>query len=207
MSTLTFDHVHSAPRRYGARKPARKLVQAPVVALEAPTLHDARRRTPVSALALVGAIVGLHAFAIVALSGQRPAAAPVAAAQPITIALAVPRVVPPPPPPKPEPVFPRVKPSAPAPARAASTAVVADNTPLVEASAETVQVAQASTPVREEPAPPAPVPEEPVTEPRGYAGLPAQSCARLSARCPEARARRQGGPQGARAGQWPARQR
>lgn len=171
MSTLTFDHVHSAPRRHVARKPVRKPVQAPVVALEAPALHDTRRRTPASALVLVGAIVGLHAFAIVALSGKQPAAAPVAIAQPITIALAVPKVAPPPPPPpKPEPAAPRAKAVAPAPTRVASTPVVADNTPLVQASADTVQVAQASTPVREEAAPPAPVPEEPVTEPRGYAG-------------------------------------
>jgi periplasmic protein TonB len=167
MATLTFDQSYAAPRPYTVRKRVRAPVQ--VVDIPAPPPQETQRRTSAASIVLVGAIVALHAFAVVSLSGAKRAAAPAPAPKPIMISLAPPKAeVPPPPPPKPQPPAPRVKapaPVRPAPPAAPAAPAVASEVPLVAPSAETVQVAQAPA------AAPAPVPaEEPVTEPRGYAG-------------------------------------
>ncbi len=163
MTTLTFDTISVRPRRI-ARSVPREAPAFPVPAAAAPA-----RRSP-QTLLLVGAIVALHAGAVLSLTGARHSVT-AAAAVPITISLAPPLKVeapPPPPPPPPTPSPPRLK--AAAPARLASVPVVAAATPLVEASADTVQVARAPLAAAPEPAPPAPKQEEPVTEPKGYAG-------------------------------------
>ncbi len=172
MATLTFDTFHTSTRRKPVRSARRAppvQVTLPVRAPEAPV----RRINGATAL-LVGLIVVAHAGAVLTLAGAKRAPAAVTGAVPITISLAPPRVAPPPPPPKPEPpaprpkvVAPRVASPRPAPAPAQAPLVAAD-TPLVAASADTVQVARAPV---DAPAPPAaPKVEEPVTEPKGYAG-------------------------------------
>lgn len=168
MATLTFDQLHAAPRR----APVRKAVRAPVPVVELSGPPEAvKRGTPASAVLLVGAIVGLHAFAIYSMSGAKQLVTPAAAPKPIMISLAPPKVEPPPPPPPKNEPPPPPRARAPVPTRAPATPVVANDVPLVEASADTVQVARADAPVSAEPAPvAAPAPEEPVTEPRGYAG-------------------------------------
>jgi protein TonB len=122
---------------------------------------------------LVGAIIALHAGVVLSLTHATRSIGAAPAAQPITIALAPPPKVeppPPPPPPKPEPPAPRPKAALPRPA---AMPVVAPETPLVDASADTVQVARAPVEAAPDPAPaapPAPKVEEPLTEPKGYAG-------------------------------------
>ncbi len=172
MATLTFDNIPASRRR----KPVRSIRRLPAepVALVAPAAAATPRRFSTSTIVLVGAIVALHAGAVWSLSGAKRTVAAVPAAVPITISLAQPRVEPPPPPPPPkrEPPPPRAKAvtprAAPAPVQAAP--LVAAETPLVAASAETVQVAR--EPVEEAPEPVAAAPkiDEPVTEPKGYAG-------------------------------------
>jgi protein TonB len=161
MATLTFDTVSAPPRR----KTARRLPARPV-AFPVPTVEATARRVSIKTVVLVGAIVALHAGAVISLSGaRRTVAAP--AAVPITISLAPPpKVEPPPPPPKPQPPRPRAVTSP----RPAAAPVVAADTPLVAASFDTVQVARAPVEAAPEPVPAAPKAEEPVTEPKGYAG-------------------------------------
>ncbi|MES3026142.1 MAG: energy transducer TonB [Pseudomonadota bacterium] len=174
MTTLTFDSIGTSPRRPAirhTRKPA--AARAPVIKLAPATAPPSKPGNKLALLALLAGIGGLHAAAVVAFSGGTtgPTVAPRPA--PIEIALAAPQVKPPPPPPpppqiKPPPQAPRLVKAVPV---APSTPVVADDTPLGEAGADSVQVAtasQAAAPVAP-PAPPAPAPE-PVTAPRGYAG-------------------------------------
>lgn len=169
MATLTFDHIAAAPRRPAARKPLRAKPAPQAVPLQAPLSEAPPRRTSPATVALVGAIVGLHAFAIYSLSHAPRVVTPAAAPVPITIALAPPKVEPPPPPPPPKPLpkpvpHPKLAAPAAAPVHAPAAPLVASDAPLVAASADTVQVAQAA------PAPAPPAAAEPVTEPRGYAG-------------------------------------
>ena len=172
MATLTFD-LHSAPPRRTAARTVRRVPVQPLV-LAVPASAAAPRRFSPSGMLLVGAIVVLHAGVVLSLANSKRTAAAPPIAAPITISLAPPPKVepPPPPPPKPEPPAPR--PKAPAPRAAAITPVaapvVASDTPLVAASADTVQVARAPVEAAPEPAPAPPKAEEPVTEPKGYAG-------------------------------------
>ena len=166
MSTLTFDSISAAPRRKATRRPP-----ALPVALTAPATFAVKRRPQAGTIALVAAIVALHGVAVVSLSGAKHAGAPAPVPVPITISMAAPPEVipPPPPPPKIAAPAPRLKAAPPVPAaapRPSAAPVVASDVPLVAATPETVQVAHA--PVAAAPAP-APA-EEPVTEPRGYAG-------------------------------------
>ena len=166
MSTLTFDSISAAPRRKLARVTRR--APARPVALSAPAGATVSRTPKAATIVLVAAIVALHGAAVVSLSGGRHTSALVTPPVPITISMAPPpKVIPPPPPPPPEPAVraPRVKAIAPAPTAAP---VVASDTPLAPATSETVQVAHAPVAAPAEPAA-APV-EEPLTEPRGYAG-------------------------------------
>jgi periplasmic protein TonB len=169
MSTLTFDSFPAAPRRKAVRVAPRAPAQP--VQLAAPPGSAIKPRPQAGAIVLVAAILAVHGGAVVALSGGRHAIAPVAAPAPITISMAPPqKVIPPPPPPEPAPVLraPRAKAARPAPAPA-PVPVVASDVPLVAATTDTVQVSR--TPVAPAPAPaPAAPAEEPVTEPRGYAG-------------------------------------
>lgn len=174
MATLTFDTVSSSSRR----RPLRTARPAPVqaVILSAPAANIGAGRFKPSTVVLVGAIVALHVGAVIALTGAKRSVPAAPAAVPIMISLAPPKVEPPPPPP-PKPEQPAPRPKAvtprPAPSRPAAAPVVAADTPLVAANADTVQVArapvQAAPEPAPEPAPPAKV-EEPVTEPKGYAG-------------------------------------
>jgi protein TonB len=171
MTTLTFDIVTASARR---RSPARSIRRLPAtpVAMAAAASFAAPRRAPLSGALLVGAIVALHAGAVLSFGGSAPVARS-AAPVPITISLAPPPKVappPPPPPPKPEPPPPRPKFVTPRVASAAPAAapVVAADTALVAASADTVQLARAPVEAAPEPAPPKV--DEPVTEPKGYAG-------------------------------------
>lgn len=162
MSTLTFDSIPAAPRRKAAYVTRRAPAQP--VALSAPAGRAVQRAPRAGTIVLAAAIAALHGAAVVSLSGSRPASAPVTAPVPITISLAPPPklIAPPPPPPKLNTPVPR--------ARSAAAPVVASDTPLVAATAETVQVAHTPAAAPAEPAPaPAPA-EEVVTEPRGYAG-------------------------------------
>jgi protein TonB len=183
VTTLTYDSFarSAAARHRPARRaqPAqRTLTASPLAAVADATrapVRAAPARRPVT-IALVAAIALLHGGAIVALGGGARTQT-VHAPPPISIALVTPRVEPPPPPPKPEVQPPRPKtaapvarPAAPRPAAspaALSTPVVASDTPMAVASADTVQVATAPASV---PAPPTPPAVEKVTEPRGYAG-------------------------------------
>lgn len=175
MATLTFDTFPSSSRRKPVRS-ARRAPSAPVALLVRAPDVPARRIHGSTAL-LVGLIVAAHAGAVFTLAGAKRAPTVVTSAAPITISLAPPKVEPPPPPPpppKPEPPAPRPKAvtprlAAPRPAPAPVQApLAAADTPLVGPSADTVQVARAPADV---PAPPAaPKAEEPLTEPKGYAG-------------------------------------
>lgn len=188
MTTLTYDSfARSAATRHRQARRAQPASRTPAAAPPAlpPAAVAEAARAPVRAaaarrpatIALVAAIALLHGGAIVALSSgarTQPVHAPPV---PISIALVTPRVEPPPPPPKPQLQPPRPKapapvarPAAPRPAAtpaAPSTPVVASDTPMAAASADTVQVATAPASL---PAPPAPPTVEKVTEPRGYAG-------------------------------------
>lgn len=185
MATLTFDTHSSPPRRQQVRKARLRPRPAPrqPVALPVRALDARARPLHPSKLVLVGAIIALHALAVLTLAATRKTVAAAPVAVPITIALAAPKEPPPPPPQLEKPEPPRPQPKAVTPARAApprpsAAPVVASDTALVAASADTVQVARA--PVAPEPEPaPAPKAEEPVTEPRGYAGYlrnPAPDC-------------------------------
>ncbi len=172
MVTLTFDSIPASPR---FRKPVRKVLRAPAqaVAMHAPAELGAARRFPPATLALVGVIVALHAGVVLSLAGGRSPVAAVPAVVPVTISFVAPRAEPPPPPPaKPQAPAPRPKFVTPrvAAARAAPAPVVASDTALVAATADTVQVARTPVEAAPEIAAAPPKAEEPVTEPRGYAG-------------------------------------
>jgi protein TonB len=164
MYTLTFDSIPAAPRRQ-----ARRAVRRAPVALPVPVAVS-KPRPKAGSLVLVAAIVALHGASVVSLSGGAHTIAPAAAPVPITISMApAPKVIPPPPPPPPK-IEPPPRARTITPARAAPLPVVASDVPLVAASADTVQVSRVPVAAAPEPAPaPAPA-EEPVTEPRGYAG-------------------------------------
>ena len=166
MATPSFDTFSAPPRRQAARSIRRAPAQP--VARTAPAADHTRRRFAPSTVLLVGAIAALHAGVVRSLAGSTHNAP---APAPITISLAPPpKVEPPPPPPPPKPEPPTLRPRVAAP-RLAAAPVVAPDTPLVAATADTVQVARAPVEAAPEPAPaPAPKPEEPVTEPKGYAG-------------------------------------
>jgi periplasmic protein TonB len=168
MATLTFDQLSAAPRRPAVRKQVRVVPAVQVVPLTSAPADAPRRRVAPGSVILVGAIVGLHAFAVYSLSHGARVVTPAAAPVPITISLAPPKVEPPPPPPPPKPGPPRLK--APAPARAPVMPVVAREVPRAPASADTVQVSTTPVEAAPAPAPAAPAVAETVTEPRGYAG-------------------------------------
>ena len=165
MSTLTFDNIPAIPRRKAIRR-----VQTRPFALSAPATLAVKRRPQAGTVALVAAIVALHGAAIVSLSGARHGVAPAVVPVPINISwVAPPKVIPPPPPPRVRERAPRLKTVAPVHAAAPrpnAAPVVASDVPLVAATPDTVQVARAPAAAAPEPAPA----EEPVTEPRGYAG-------------------------------------
>lgn len=165
MATLTFDTISASPRR---RRIATRL-PAQTVAMPEPATAPAARRFSTSTIVLVGAIVALHAGAVLSLTGAKRSVAAAPAAVPVTIAFVPPKAEPPPPPPpKPQPAAPRPKFVTP---RVAAAPVVAASTPLVAATTDTVQVARAPVEAAPEPAPAPPARvEEPLTEPRGYAG-------------------------------------
>ncbi len=175
MATLTFDSFSTSSRRKPMRGAPPALPAPVALPLREPDVPTHRLHG--STALLVGLIVAAHAGAVFTLAGAKRAPAVVASAVPITISLAPPKVEPPPPPPAmPEPPAPRPKAvaprvaaprQAPAPAPAQAPLVAAD-TPLVAASADTVQVARAPVDVPTPPA--APKAEEAVTEPKGYAG-------------------------------------
>jgi protein TonB len=174
MTSLTFDDFPSPSRR--TRRPARA-AQFPLPSFPPARAAAAPRqeRRQWAALALVGAIAGLHAGAIVTLAGAKKVVSTPLQPVAVSIALAPQRIEPPPPPPPPPPRTklppPRVKAVAPVPAtmppQRMATSAPADNLPQATASPEHAAVAAA------EPAPtaaPAPAADEKVSEPRGYAG-------------------------------------
>ena len=178
MATFTFDTVSARPRP----NPARKVTRAPAapVPLPSPPVAVAARRASPSSVLLIGAIVALHAGVVLSLAGAKRTVAVAPLAVPMTISLAPPpKIVPPPkvePPPPPPPPRIDAAPRASRPKAAAPRPVAAPfvaDAPLVAASADTVQVAQTPVASTPDPAPvvAAPAPkEEPVTEPKGYAG-------------------------------------
>ena len=169
MATLTFNSISVPPRRQAARQVRRAPLRP--VALSAPPAAARPQRFSPSSVLLAGVIVALHAGVVLSLTNTTRNIGAAPAPQPITIALAPPpKVEPPPPPPKPDPPAPRSKAVVPRPA---AMPVVAPDTPLVDASADTVQVSRAPVEAAPDPAPaapPAPKVEEPLTEPKGYAG-------------------------------------
>jgi periplasmic protein TonB len=168
MSALTFTSIPATPRR----KP-RPIVRAPVVDAASAEITTYAPKTEKRTLILVAGIAALHVAGIIALSNSKLPVTAAPAAVPITIVMTPPKVTPPP---KPEPAAPKpktvapVKTIAPPPPRIQVAATPVAESPLASVSNTPPEPVKAPLVAAAEPAPPPPPAEEPVTEPKGYAG-------------------------------------
>ncbi len=171
MSALIFGSI-PAPTQHKPKARPRAPTRPRVMPEDIPDVVTYAPKTRKSTLALVAGVAALHAVGILALANGKLRVAATPAAVPITIIMTPTK---PAPPPEPEPAAPKPKvvvpvlAVAPPPPRIAVAATPVAQSPLASVSSAPPEPAPAAVAVAEPPAPP-PAPEEPVTEPKGYAG-------------------------------------
>lgn len=168
MSALTYTGAPASPRR---KAKSRSAVRVPLIHTGTADVITYEPKTSKRTLALVAGIVALHVAGIIALSNSKLPVSAAPATVPITLIMSAPK---PAPPPRPEPAAPKpktivpVRTIAPPPPRIQVAATPVAQSPLASVTSAPQEAAPAPVAVAAEPAsPPA---EEPVTEPKGYAG-------------------------------------